>query len=157
VETAKGWTFISLTSLLLYAVTFLGAARLDRVRRLTAAVVESIADGVLLLGHDRKIAHANPAAQRMLGRPGKELIGMDAKECSRPFRVCTPSGALMPPERHISQRVFDEGGPLHDKETLHPPGGDVVISVTAAGVRMHLGEPAMWVVSVMHDITDSDN
>ena len=68
IETAKGWAFIGLASLLLYAVTFRSAARLDRVRRLTAAVVESIADGVLLLGHDRSIAYANPAAVRMLGR-----------------------------------------------------------------------------------------
>jgi two-component system sensor histidine kinase SenX3 len=40
---------------------------------------------------------------------------------------------------------------------LHPPGGpDVVISVTAAGVRMQVGESATWVVSVMHDVTASD-
>ena len=71
IETAKGWIFISLASLLLYAVTFRTAARLDRVRRLTAAVVESIADGVLLLGHDRRIAYANPAAARMLRCPAK--------------------------------------------------------------------------------------
>src|SRR5262249_38081834 len=58
-------------------------------------------------------------------------------------------------ERYISQRAFDEGGPLHYRATLHPSGGDVVISATAAGVRMRLGEPAMWVVSVMHDITES--
>ena len=70
IETAKGWAFIGLACLLLYAVTFLSAARLDRVRRLTAAVVESIADGVLLLGHDRAIAYANPAAVRMLGLAG---------------------------------------------------------------------------------------
>jgi hypothetical protein len=37
VETAKGWIFIGLTGLLLYTVTFMSAARLDRVRRLTAA------------------------------------------------------------------------------------------------------------------------
>src|SRR5690349_4643927 len=36
IETAKGWIFIGLTGLLLYTVTYLAAARLDRVRRLTA-------------------------------------------------------------------------------------------------------------------------
>jgi len=37
IETAKGWIFISLASLLLYAVTFRTAARLDRVRRMLQA------------------------------------------------------------------------------------------------------------------------
>jgi two-component system, OmpR family, phosphate regulon sensor histidine kinase PhoR len=157
VETAKGWIFITLASLLLYAVTFRGAARLDRVRRLTAAVVASIADGILLLGHDRRIAHANPAAVRMLRCARDELIGMDASQFSQRFRIAYPSGALVPPDRYVSQRVFEEGGPLQYKAILHPPGGGrLVISATAAGVRMELGAPATWVVSVMHDITDSD-
>jgi signal transduction histidine kinase len=158
VETAKGWIFIALVSLLLYAVTFRGAARLDRVRRLTAAVVDSIADGVLLLGHDRTIAYANPAAVRMLGCPLDDLIGMGVGEFSRRFRLSYLNGALVPPEQYLSQRVFDEGGPLQSRVTMHPPKAAALeISATAAGVRMQLGEPACWVVSVMHDITDTAN
>ena len=56
VETAKGWAFIGLAGLLVYGITFLAVARLDRVRRLIVATVESIGDGVLLLGHDHNIA-----------------------------------------------------------------------------------------------------
>ena len=156
IETAKGWAFIGLACLLLYAVTFLSAARLDRVRRLTAAVVESIADGVLLLGHDRSIAYANPAAVRMLGRRRKELIGMSAAEFSRSFRVSYLNGAIVPPDRYISQRAFEEGGPLHYKVTIHPPAGELAASVTAAGVRLEIGAPATWVVSVIHDISASE-
>ena len=156
IETAKGWIFIALASLLLYAVTFRSAARLDRVRRLTAAVVDSIADGVLLLGHDRRIAYANPAAVRMLRCRLEELIGMGAADFSLRFRVSYPGGGLVPPGRYVSQRVFEEGGPLHYKITLQPAGGgELVVSAIAAGVRMSVGEPATWVVSVMHDITDT--
>lgn len=154
VETAKGWTFIGLTGLLLYAVTFMSAARLDRVRRLMAAAVESIGDGVLLLGHDRAIAYANPAAVRMLRCPRDELIGMSAATFSMRFRVSYLTGGMVPPGRFISQRVFDEGGPLEYKAVLHPPGGDdLVILAVASGVRTEVGAPATWVVSVMHDIT----
>ena len=157
IETAKGWIFIGLASLLLYAVTFRSAARLDRVRRLTVAAIESIGDGVLLLGHDRTVAYANPAAARMLRCPSADLIGMNVADFSRRFRVSYPDGALVPPERYASQRAFDEGGPLQYSAVLHPPGGpELVISATAAGVRMVVGAPAVWVVSVMHDITDTD-
>jgi signal transduction histidine kinase len=157
IETAKGWIFIGLTGLLLYTVTFLAAARLDRVRRLTAATLESIGDGILLLGHDRAIAYANPAAARMLRCTREELIGMTAATFSMRFRVSYPGGGMVPPGRFVSQRVYDEGGPLHYKAVIHPPGGDeVVIRSMASGVRMEVGAPAIWVVSVMHDITDTE-
>ena len=158
VETAKGWTFIGLAGLLIYGITFRGAARLDRVRRLTAATVESIGDGILLLGHDRTIAYANPAAARMLRCTREELVGMTAPTFSIRFRVSYPSGGMVPPGRLASQRAFDEGGPVHYKAVLHPSGGDeVVIRSVASGVRMEVGAPATWVVSVMHDITDTEH
>jgi signal transduction histidine kinase len=158
IETAKGWIFISLASLLLYAVTFRSAARLDRVRRLTTAVVESIADGVLLLGHDQKVAYANPAAVRLLRSPLDVLIGMSADDFLLRFKVAYPGGGLIPPGQYVSQRAFQEGGPLHHKATMQPPGGGTVsLYITAAGVRLQVGEPAVWVVSVMHDITDTEH
>jgi len=157
IETAKGWIFIGLTGLLLYSVTFLAAARLDRIRRLTAATVECIGDGILLLGHDRTIAYANPAAARMLRCTRAELVGMTAATFSIRFRVSYPGGGMVPPGRFVSQRVFEEGGPLHYKAVIHPQGGDeVVIRSMASGVRMEVGAPAIWVVSVMHDITDTE-
>jgi PAS domain S-box-containing protein len=159
VQTAKDWTFVGLAGLLIYGITFVAAARLDRVRRLTAATVESIGDGVLLLGHDRAIAYANPAAARMLGCTREELVGMTAATFSYRFRVSYPTGGMVPPERLASQRVFDEGGPVHYKAVIHPGGGggEVVIRSLASGVRMEVGAPATWVVSVMHDITDTDH
>jgi PAS domain S-box-containing protein len=157
VETAKGWTFVALAAALLYLVAYRSAVRLGRVWRLTAAIVDSIADGVLLLGEDRTIVYANPAALRMLRCGRQELIGMGAVEFARRFRVSYPDGALVPPDRYASQRVFDEGGPLRYKAVLHPGGVDVVIIATAAAVRTQLDERPVWVVSVMHDITESEN
>lgn len=159
IETAKGWIFVGLTGLLLYAVTLRSASRLTRAQAINSAVIESIADGVLLLGPDRTIVHANPAAVRMLRCEHlHDLVGMGAVEFSRRFRVSYPDGSLVPPDRYVSQRVFEEGGPLHYKSVLHPPGGDeVVISSTGAAVREKVGEPAELVVSVMHDITDSEH
>ena len=158
IETAKGWTFIGLAGLLIYGIAFLAAARLDRLRRLTAAAIESIGDGILLLGHDRAIEYANPAAARMLRCTREELIGMSAATFSLRFRVSFPSGGMVPPGLFVSQRVYDEGGPLQYKAVVHPSGGgEVVIRAMASGVRMEVGAPATWVVSVMHDITDTEH
>ena len=158
-ETAKGWTFVALAALLLYAVTLRSAARLAIACRTISAVVESIGDGVLLLGSDRTIAYANPASVRMLrASTADDLRGMGAVEFSRRYRVSYPDGHIVPPDQFVSQRVFDEAGPIRYKAVLHPPdGSEVVISCTAAGVRDEMGATAQIVVSVMHDITAAEH
>jgi signal transduction histidine kinase len=142
----------------LYVVALRTVSRLTRVWRLTAAIIDSIGDGVLVLGRNRTIGHANPAAVRMLRAELGDLVGMSATDFSRTFHVSYPSGALVPPDQFVSQRVFDEGGTLQYKAALYPHGGEqLAITVTAAPVRMKLDEPADWVVSVMHDITAVEN
>lgn len=158
IEATAGWIFVAGGGVLLYAVTLRSASRLARARATFSAVVESIGDGVLILGPDRTIAHANPAARRMLRseRP-EDLIGLGAEEFSRRFRVSYPDGFLVPPERLRSQRVFEEAGPLRYTAVLHPPDApELVISSTAAAVRGEVGGLAELVVSVLHDITDSE-
>jgi len=157
-ETAEGFTFVMVTAAILYWVTLRGTRRVLRALATTHAVVDSIGDGVLILGLDRRILYANPAAVRMLhARHAGELVGMGAAEFSRRFRVSYPSGCLVPPDEYVSQRVFDEGGPLRYKAVLHPSrDGDLVILSTAAAVREEVGAPAELVVSVMHDVTELD-
>jgi signal transduction histidine kinase len=158
-ETAKAWLLVGLAALLLYAVTWRIATRLALARATISAVVESIADGVLLLGPDHKIVYANPAATQLLGVPSAgDLVGMGAPEFSRRFRLSYPNGCLVPPDQYASQRVFTEGGPLNYKAVLHPPGGgEVVFLSTAAAVRDEVGAHPRLVVSVMHDITQTDH
>lgn len=155
IETAKGWAFVAIGALLVYFITERAASRLARDRAIVKAVIESIADGVLLLGRDRRIKRANPAAVRMLSCD--DLVGMEAEEFSRRFRVSYPNGAIVPVDKFISQRVFDEAGPLTHKVVLYPEqkADELVISVKAAAVRMSLDESPELVVSVMHDITDA--
>lgn len=152
IETAKGWTFVAIGAVLVYFITVRAADQLARDRATIKAVVESIADGVLLLGRDRRIQDANPAAKQMLGCG--DLVGMGVEEFSRRFRVSYPNGAVLPVDKFISQRVFDEAGPLSHKIIAYPePGRELVISAKAAAVRMTLDEAPELVVSVMHDIT----
>ena len=158
VETSKGWLFVILTTVLLLIVALRAAARLTDAHAAISAIIESIGDGVLLLGADRRIAHANPAAVRMLNCDPQSLVDMDAHEFSRRFRVSHVDGSIVPPEQYVSHRVFDEAGPLQYKATLYPPGRpDLTVSVTAAAIRDHVDDPAKLVVSVMHDITDSEH
>jgi PAS domain S-box-containing protein len=158
-ETAKGWMFVLLAAGLIYVLAYRSSLRLVHARAAMAAVVDSIADGLLLLGRDRHIAYANRAAARMLGYDDEHaLVGMDAREFSRRFRVSYMDGSLVPPDEFVSQRVYDEGGPLRYKATIQPARGRrLIISVVAAAVRLRSGVTPEMVVSVMHDITDAEN
>lgn len=154
IETAKGWAFVVLGALFAYGVTMRSASRLARDRAAITAIIESIADGVLLLGSDRRIHRANPAAVRML--QCDDLVGMGVEEFSRRFRVSYPNRAIVPVDGFVSQRVFDEGGPLTHRVVLYPEHGpELVVAVKAAAVRMNVDQPAELVVSVMHDVTDA--
>jgi NtrC-family two-component system sensor histidine kinase KinB len=159
IETAKGGAFVMLAALLLYVVTSRSAARLAHAYATISAVLDSIGDGVLLLGRDRSISYANPAAVRMLrARSPSDLVGVGAPEFSRRYRVSYPDGHIVPPDRYVSQRVFDTGGVLNYKAILHPPGApEVVISSTGAAVRSPDDASVASVVSVMHDITSTEN
>lgn len=159
VETAKGWTFVGLAATLVYAVTFVAVARLARARRVLATVVESIGDGLLLLGRDRTIVHANPAALGLLRcADARELDGMGAEGFSRRYRVSYLDGSVVRPVDFVSQRAFEAADPVRYKCVLHPPGAaEVVLSCTGAAVRERVDEAPELVVSVMHDITESEH
>jgi len=156
-ETAKGWLFVLLAAVFLYPVLRRSVLRLTGLHATLSAVIDSIGDGVLLLGAGRTILHANPAALRALRcEKPEELVGMDADQFSRRFRVSFLNGGLVAPGEFISQRVFTEGGPLRHTVILHPAGGEATVVVTAAAVRMSVGASPEIVVSVLHDITETE-
>jgi PAS domain-containing protein len=156
---AKGFVFVAASGLLLYALTGSMARRLMRAHALLAATVESMGDGMLVLGRDRRIVYANPAAVQMLEcRSAANLVGIGAEEFSRRYGVSYMNGALVKPDAFASQRAFNESSPIRYRARMYPsPDHELVILVSAAPVKPHADEPAAMVVSVMHDITDAEN
>jgi signal transduction histidine kinase len=159
IEILLDWLFVCVAGAMIYLTAYSAAFRLFRTRLVLASVVESIGDGLLLLGPDRRIVYANPAARRMLEMLGeRDLEGMTAEDFSRRFLLTYPNGARVPLDRLASQRAFDEDGTIRYKAVLHPDRShEVVFVATAAGVRTHPGDHAPLVVSLMHDVTDSEN
>lgn len=157
IETAKAWLFVGFAATLAFLTTQRLARRMLRARAALTAVVDSIADGVFLLGPDRRIEYANAAAKRMLR--SERLVGMTADEFSRRFHMSYSDGSILPPAEYLSQRIFDgEGGPLKRKLVLYPPGApELVVSATAAAVRDDSGVDPHIVVSVWHDMTATEH
>jgi signal transduction histidine kinase len=156
IQTAN-WGIVIVASLILYALVRRFAYRLGQARAMLSAIVNSIGDGLLVLGRDRTIVHANAAAAHMLECDVADLIGMNAETFSRRFLVSYPSGALVVPGEALFQRAFDSDGERRHKAVFHPtPSHELVVISTATGVRTRPGQRAALVVSVMHDITDAE-
>lgn len=158
-ETAKGWGFVAACALLLYVSVKSSVTPLARSEATIRAVVDSIADGVLLLRSDGTIAGVNPAAARMLGVGApEELVGMGPEEFSRRYHVSLPNGRLIPPERFVSQRAVHGEAPPPYQVWLYPPGKPPLVLIsTGAPVRIKGNEQVELAVSVMHDITERVN
>jgi PAS domain S-box-containing protein len=159
IESAMDWAFVLIASVMLYHFALRASSRLSRTRSVLSAVVRSIGDGLLVIGPEKRIVHANPSAARILGcHDESELIGMDAHAFSRRFLVTFPDGAIVKPDAFMAQRAFEEDGALHYKAVLHRNGDEeVVVLATASAVRARQGDKASLVVSVVHDITDSEH
>ena len=158
-ETAKGWLFVGLTAALLYVIVKRTIRGLAYSEAVTHAIIDSIADGVLIIGPDRAIVGANPAAARMLGAESpRALIGLTPEEFARRFRVTNDAGIVVAPERYVSQRALGgEDSPTY-KAHLFPPGrGELVVMSSAAPVRATPDGPVESAVSVMHDVTALDS
>jgi two-component system phosphate regulon sensor histidine kinase PhoR len=158
-ETAKGWAFAMVSALVVYTITSRMLGRLERSEATMRAVVDSIADGVILLGADGRIVDANPAAVRLLGvRDAQALEGLGPEEFSRRFRVSYIDGRLVQPERYASQRAL-RGETIPPYKAVLFPGGsqEVVITVTAAPIRRISDGTVELVVSVMRDETEIEH
>jgi signal transduction histidine kinase len=158
-ETTADWLFVVIASVILYATVYRAATRLIRTRSVLTAVIESIGDGVLLLGRDRTIMHANPAAVKLLGcHHESELLGMSAQQFARRFHMTRTSGVVVNPDAFASQRAYEEPGAMRGKSVLHVFGEqELVIETTASGVRSQLDERPSMVVSVFHDVTAAES
>ncbi|MDX2088667.1 MAG: histidine kinase dimerization/phospho-acceptor domain-containing protein [Kofleriaceae bacterium] len=154
-EMAKGWAFVFVATAVLYVVTDRAVRSLARSEATTRAVVESIDDGVLLIGPEWKILSANPAAVRMLGvGDAATLMGMGAEEFTRRFRIRRMNGQLVQPGETVTQRALEGDRPPPYKALFaRDDHTDLVAICTSAPVRSTPeGAPAL-AVSVLHDVT----
>src|SRR5262245_45784656 len=59
-ETGKGWLFVAVSALVLFVLARRLFAKLRASSLLLEATLESVADGILLVGPDGKVMDANP-------------------------------------------------------------------------------------------------
>jgi PAS domain S-box-containing protein len=145
------WGFIPVdlvsVSFAITGLSFLPA--LSRLRLLDvtpvawAAVVKRMNDAVIVIDARGRVAVLNPSAQRLIGRPDVEVLGVEAREV---FEAWLPLAALLGRTDDQAQETCLE---------VVPPGSDPARHFEANLSRLSGPEPSAGRVLVLRDITES--
>ena len=125
-------------------------AQLSAVSSKSDIVINAIADGVVAIGADGVIQLINPAAQTLLGWPGKDAIGLDYRSVIKLTDTKgNPLAEDFSPIRQglVSQKAIDN----HDLELMTKSGKKILISLVVSPVGSSTDEGG--VIAVFRDIT----
>jgi signal transduction histidine kinase len=158
-QTALDWAFVLVAGIAVYSLARRSAVRLGRTRSVLSAVVASIGDGVVVLGPDGTIVHANPAALRMLDcDDDSSLVGLTFQQFARRFLVTDLNGALVAANQLASRNAVETDGAFRHRVVFHPSRHEeLVIESTTAEVRTRPGKRAALSVTIFHDVTDTEH
>ena len=117
-----------------------------------ATVVEALDEGVVVVSPAGTITSANPAAERILGAPGSELVGSSPES----WPLFDETGAALRPEEEPARVTQRTAVPQNARVVRfeRPDGRTVWLSVTARVLNPQDRPPAAVVVSFT-DITES--
>jgi PAS domain S-box-containing protein len=117
-----------------------------------AAIINTVAAGVVVLDERGVVTLANPAAERMLRLPGG---GAGQGYGALPLRRFGLDGAPLPPEQHPVARVLREGAPVHGAvyRVEYAEGGGAVMRVNATPLPGEEGRPD-GVVASFDDVSE---
>jgi PAS domain S-box-containing protein len=117
-------------------------------------VVETIAEGVLILDLEGRVTFANSAAERILGMSREEIVGRHYLDPV--WQLGKADGLPLAPEDRPFARVLDTGHPVHGVELsrLRPDGTRSVWSTNGALLPDPSGAP-IGVVLSLRDIGEA--
>ena len=162
VSMAKGWTFVAITTLLLYflvrrLVGQLVAAHqrelaFEREREqpppMLVAIANASSDAIFAKDSEGRYLLFNPAASRFVGKPEEEALGHD----DRDLFPADQAEMLMAAGR----RVMESGQTETSEEVLDTPEGMKVFLATKGPLRDELGR-TFGIFGISRDITARKN
>ncbi|WP_119301436.1 CHASE2 domain-containing protein [Dongia deserti] len=118
------------------------AILLRRTDALMRLVVQNSYDGLLIIDENGIVRSVNPAVERMLGQPGKELAGQHFFDV-----IATPSH--QPPIHSLSRMAYADRP--SQVELTRPDGTTLIADVALTRLPDH---PNAAFVALLHDVTE---
>jgi PAS domain S-box-containing protein len=154
-QTARGVTFVVASSTFLFFLLRRRQSEERVMREQVRAVLDGMADAILVVGQSRRIVDVNQAAVALLaaGHRRELLVDLDAFLARAQFRY--PDGRPIPPEKSAARRALAGETVTADEVRMKRfDGRDLFVSVSSAPVRGAEGEEPRLAVAVLRDTSD---
>jgi PAS domain S-box-containing protein len=117
-------------------------------------IVETIADGILIVSRDGRFLFVNAAAEALFGIPREEILRRSFFDPVWRGRVTTVDGHAVHPSDYLFPRVLESAKPLYgvDRMIHRPDGSRVIISANLAPMFDETGAMT-GVVTSFTDVT----
>ena len=122
---------------------------------LLRAVIDSIAEGVLILDAKGKVMTANPAAESILGLSHEQIVGTGPTDMR--WAPVREDGSAWRDNEHPSLDTLATGRPHRDvvKGVQRPDGGRVWLSISTTRVELPAPHGGLGVVASFVDVTSA--
>jgi two-component system cell cycle sensor histidine kinase/response regulator CckA len=129
----------------------LASERLRRSEEQLSRILETVADGIVIIDHDGQITFANRAAEELLGLSRPTIT---SRTFNHPeWRITSAEGGPFPDADLPAARVLERGEAVFGVEhAVERPDGRAVLSINAAPLRGASGE-VEGVVASLRDVT----
>ncbi|MEI7683212.1 MAG: ATP-binding protein [Candidatus Saccharibacteria bacterium] len=115
-------------------------------------IIDSIDDGVVLIDEKNVVRLFNPAAQKIVGMRGDDVIGLDYKSSIKLF---DDAGKPYEPQQDPFAQVFDKGLSVHDNSAsiANHDKKQIEITITASPL-LDADNNVTGVIGVFRDVTE---
>ena len=154
-QTVKGAAFVLVTAVLLFVVMRRHLAERRVLYEQVRAVLDGMADAVLVVNEQRQVVDANEAAAAMLAAPDRRRLFMPMQELLTRLRLRYTDGRPVPYAETAVARALAGQASTYEARLRALDGGEIFVSISAAPVRLRGDRQPRLVVEVLRDVTDA--
>ncbi len=150
----KGALFVLATAALFYVLSRRRLAERLALDSEVRAVLDGMADAVLVVDRQGRVDDVNRAAVELLAAGGThDLVGPVVHLMER-IRLRHPDGRALAWEDSAMRRALDgDTVPSYDARLRRLDGRELIVSISAAPLRAQEGEAPRYAVAVLRDVT----
>ncbi len=153
-QTVKGLVFVAVTSVLLFVLIKRDMERIAASEARVRAVLDSMADGVLVVDTKGEVVDANAAAVKLFGFERKEQLLGPIERVAKTVELHHPDGQPFTFDERVTSRVL-RGEAVRGAELrlTKEPGSELWLSINGSPVTDPHDDQVKLAVAVFRDIT----
>jgi signal transduction histidine kinase len=155
VEVVKGWFFVLASAVFLKLLIDTHTRKIRTSEQRLHSIIDSMADGIVIVDHEANTIRANPAAATLFGVSDAAQLLKPFKDLARDFDVRTPNGTLLAGDGDaISRATRGETTPHMEITLQRRDGRRVTIAASVAPVHDRPAGEIVLAIAVLRDVSE---